>query len=102
MLPEQYQDVMDPFVTSWVASAVTTSLKVATGICLIVQRDPIQTAKLVASLDQISSGRFLFGVRARWNSEEMGNHGTDFNTRMLLLEERLEAMREIWVNEYAT
>ena len=87
-LPEKYQDVMDPFVTLSVAAAVTTSLKIATGICLVVQRDPIQTAKLVASLDRISSGRFLFGVGAGWNSEEMRNHGTDYSTRMLLLKER--------------
>ena len=71
---------MDPFVTLSVAAAVTTSLKIATGICLVVQRDPIQTAKLVASLDQISSGRFLFGVGAGWNSEEMRNHGIDYST----------------------
>ena len=102
VLPEKYQDVMDPFVTLSVAAAVTTSLKIATGVCLVVQRDPIQTAKLVASLDQISSGRFLFGVGAGWNSEEMRNHGTDYSTRMLLLKERLEAMREIWANEHAS
>ena len=84
------------------AAAVTTSLKIATGICLVVQRDPIQTAKLVASLDQISSGRFLFEVGAGLNSEEMRNHGTDYSTRMLLLKDRLEAMREIWANEHAS
>tara|TARA_B100000575_G_C23072566_1_gene617856 strand:+ start:606 stop:917 length:312 start_codon:yes stop_codon:yes gene_type:complete len=93
---------MNFFVTLSVAAAVTTSLKIATGICLVVQRDRIQTVKLVTSPDQISSGRFLFGVGAGWNSEEMGNYGTDFSTRMLLLKKRLEAMREIWVVEYAT
>ncbi|MCH2631984.1 MAG: LLM class F420-dependent oxidoreductase, partial [Nisaea sp.] len=101
-LPEKYQDVMDPFVTLSVAAAVTTSLKIATGICLVVQRDPIQTAKSVASLDQISSGRFLFGVGAGWNAEEMSNHGTEFKTRMPLLQERIEAMREIWANQQAS
>jgi probable F420-dependent oxidoreductase len=101
-LPERYQDVMDPFVTLSVAAAVTTSLKIATGICLVVQRDPIQTAKSVASLDQISSGRFLFGVGAGWNAEEMRNHGTEFKTRMPLLQERIEAMREIWANQQAS
>ena len=93
---------MDPFVTLSVAAAVTTSLKMATGICIVVQRDPTQTAKLVASLDQISLGRFLFGAGPGWNSEEMRNHGTDYSTRMLLLKERLEAMREIWANEHAS
>ena len=101
-LPEKYQDVMDPFVTLSVAAAVTTSLKIATGICLVIQRDPIQTAKSVASLDQTSSGRFLFGVGAGWNAEEMENHGTNFKSRMPLLKERIEAMREIWGNEHAS
>ena len=98
-LPEKYQDVMDPFVTLSVAAAVTTSLKIATGICLVVQRDPIQTAKSVASLDQTSSGRFLFGVGAGWNAEEMENHGTNFKSRMPLLKERIEAEIQPQENE---
>ena len=73
-LPKKYYDVMDPFVTL-AAAAATTRLKVGTGICLVVQRDPIQTAKQVASLDQISGGRFLFGIGAGWNAEEMADHG---------------------------
>jgi alkanesulfonate monooxygenase SsuD/methylene tetrahydromethanopterin reductase-like flavin-dependent oxidoreductase (luciferase family) len=80
-LPKKYYDVMDPFVTLAAAAAATTRLKVATGICLVVQRDPIQTAKEVATLDQISGGRFLFGVGAGWNAEEMHDHGTEFKTR---------------------
>lgn len=96
-LPKQYYDVMDPFVTLPAAAAVTTKLKVGTGICLVVQRDPIQTAKAVASLDQISSGRFLFGVGAGWNAEEMADHGTsDFKGRFALMRERIEAMKVIW------
>jgi probable F420-dependent oxidoreductase len=95
-LPKKYYDVMDPFVVLSVAAAVTTRLKVATGVCLVPQRDPIQTAKLVASIDQISQGRFLFGVGAGWNAEEMADHGTDFKSRNEVMRERIEAMRAIW------
>jgi probable F420-dependent oxidoreductase len=95
-LPKRYYDVMDPFVSLTAAAAATTSLKVATGICLVVQRDPIQTAKSVASLDQVSSGRFLFGVGAGWNAEEMADHGTAFKSRFKLMRERVDAMRAIW------
>ena len=92
-LPKKYYDVMDPFVT---LAAAATRLKVATGICLVVQRDPIQTAKEVASLDQISGGRFLFGIGAGWNAEEMRDHNTEFKTRFGLMQERVEAMKVIW------
>ena len=95
-LPKKYYDVMDPFVTLAAAAAATRTLKVATGICLVVQRDPIQTAKQVASLDQVSGGRFLFGIGAGWNAEEMLDHGTDFKTRFKVMRERVEAMRAIW------
>lgn len=95
-LPKRYYDVMDPFVSLTAAAAATTTLKVATGICLVIQRDPIQTAKSVASIDQISNGRFLFGVGAGWNAEEMADHGTAFKTRFKLMEERIQAMRAIW------
>src|SRR5271154_676567 len=95
-VPKRYFDVMDPFVSLTAAAMATTKLKVATGICLVVQRDPIQTAKLVASIDQISGGRFLFGIGAGWNAEEMANHGTDFKTRFALMRERIEAMKAIW------
>jgi alkanesulfonate monooxygenase SsuD/methylene tetrahydromethanopterin reductase-like flavin-dependent oxidoreductase (luciferase family) len=70
-LTKQYHDVMDPFVTLSAAAAGTTRLKLATGVCLVIQRDTIQTAKLVASLDQVSKGRFLFGIGCGWNAEEM-------------------------------
>ena len=95
-LPKKYYDVMDPFVVAGAAAAVTSKLKVATGICLVPQRDPIQTAKLVASIDQVSGGRFLFGVGAGWNADEMENHGTDFKSRNAVMKERIEAMRGIW------
>ena len=95
-LPKKYYDAMDPFVALMAAAAVTKTLKVGTGICLIAQRDPIQTAKLVASIDQLSGGRFLFGVGNGWNKDEMENHGTVFETRHKLARERIEAMKEIW------
>jgi probable F420-dependent oxidoreductase len=98
-LPRQYSSVMDPFVTLAVAAAATRTIKLGTGVCLVVQRDPIQTAKLVASLDQVSAGRFLFGVGGGWNAEEMADHGTEFKTRFKLMRERIEAMQAIWTDE---
>jgi probable F420-dependent oxidoreductase len=95
-LPKKYYDVMDPFVTLAAAAGVTTKLQVGTGICLVVQRDPIQTAKSVATLDQVSNGRFLFGIGAGWNAEEMADHGTDFKSRFRVMQERVEAMKAIW------
>jgi probable F420-dependent oxidoreductase len=95
-LPKMYYDVMDPFVSLTAAAMATTTLKLGTGICLVVQRDPIQTAKTVASLDLVSGGRFLFGVGNGWNQEEIENHGTVFATRHKLARERIEAMVAIW------
>jgi probable F420-dependent oxidoreductase len=95
-LPIEYYDVMDPFVTLTAAATATRTLKVATGICLVQQRDAIQTAKLVASIDQISGGRFLFGIGVGWNRDEMENHGTAFETRFQRVRESIEAMKEIW------
>src|SRR5262245_7644462 len=92
-----YYDVYEPFVALAAAAAVTTRLRLATGVCLVVHRDPSQTAKDVATLDRVSGGRFLFGVGAGWNAEEMANHGTrDFARRFALLRERVEAMKAIW------
>src|ERR1700744_1049879 len=88
-LPKEYYDVMDPFVTLSAAAAATETLKVATGICLLQQSDVIQTAKLVASLDQVSGGRFLFGIGGGWNREEMENHGTDYGTRFQRVRESI-------------
>ena len=100
-LPKRYYDVMDPFVTLAAAAAVTTTLKLGTGVCLIAQRDPIQTAKLVASIDQVSGGRFVFGIGNGWNQDEMENHGTVFATRHKLARERVEAMKAIWTQDAA-
>ena len=100
-IPKHYYDAMDPFVTLTVAAVATTRLKIGTGVCLIVQRDPIQTAKLVASIDQVSGGRFLFGIGNGWNAEEMEDHGTVFETRHKLARERIEAMKAIWTESEA-
>jgi probable F420-dependent oxidoreductase len=100
-LPKVYYDAMDPFVSLTAAAVATKALKVATGVCLVQQRDPIQTAKLVASIDQVSGGRFLFGVGGGWNAEEMADHGTEFRTRFKLMRERIEAMKEIWTKTKA-
>jgi probable F420-dependent oxidoreductase len=100
-LPKRYYDVMDPFISLTLAAAATTTLLLGTGVCLVNQRDPIQTAKLVASLDHVSGGRFLFGIGVGWNREEMENHGTAFDTRAKLVRERIEAMKEIWTKPKA-
>src|SRR5215469_14166524 len=100
-LPKRYYDAMDPFVSLTAAAVATKKLNVATGVCLVQQRDPIQTAKLVASIDQASNGRFLFGVGGGWNQDEMENHGTVFKTRFKLMRERVEAMKEIWTKPKA-
>lgn len=100
-LPKEYYDVMDPFVTLTAAASATETLKVATGICLLQQRDVIQTAKLVASIDRISGGRFLFGIGGGWNQDEMENHGTVFETRFQRVRESIEAMKKIWTEEKA-
>jgi len=100
-IPRPYYDIMDPFLVLTAAAVATTTLKVGTGVCLINQRDPIHTAKMVSSIDQISNGRFLFGVGNGWNREEMEHHGTDFTTRHKLSRERIEAMKAIWTNDTA-
>ena len=100
-LTKEYFDVMDPFVTLSAAAAVTKRLKLGTAICLVIQRDTIQTAKLVASLDQVSKGRFLFGIGCGWNAEEVEDHGTIYETRTLKMREQIEAMKEIWTKDTA-
>src|SRR6201985_1376100 len=100
-LGKQYYDVMDPFVTLTAAAMATKTLKVATGVCLVIQRDTIQTAKLVATIDQVSDGRFLFGIGGGWNQDEMENHGTDYATRFKRMRESVEAMKEIWTKPKA-
>ena len=98
-LVRAYYEIMDPFLALNTAAAVTTKLKVGTGIALVIQRDPIVTAKMVSSIDQLSNGRFLFGVGNGWNQPEIENHGTAFKTRHKLARERIEAMKAIWTNE---
>jgi probable F420-dependent oxidoreductase len=100
-LPKKYYDAMDPFVTLTMAAAATKTLKVGTGVCLVAQRDPIQTAKLVASIDTVSGGRFLFGIGNGWNQDEMENHGTVFTTRHKQAREKVEAMKAIWTQTKA-
>jgi probable F420-dependent oxidoreductase len=100
-LAKRYYDVMDPFVTLTAAAAATKTLKVGTGVCLVIQRDTIQTAKLVASIDQVSGGRFLFGIGGGWNAEEIEAHGTVFATRMKKMREQIEAMKQIWTKDTA-
>jgi probable F420-dependent oxidoreductase len=100
-LPREYSHTHDPFVALMAAAAVTTRLRVGTGICLIIERDTIVTAKCVASLDMLSGGRFLFGIGGGWNAEEMEHHGTAFKTRFRLLREQVLAMKEIWTRDEA-
>src|SRR2546423_11631344 len=92
-LPKQYYDAMDPFVVLAAASQVTDTIKLGTGVLLVQQRDAIQTAKLVASIDQVSRGRFLFGVGGGWNQDEMENHGTVHASRFKRMRESIEAMK---------
>lgn len=101
-LPRPYYHMADPFVSLGVAAGVTKRLKLATGICLVIERDTITLAKEVATLDMLSDGRFLFGIGAGWNAEEMENHGTDFKTRFKLMKEQVEAMKLIWAEEQAS
>ena len=95
-LPRDYWHTLDPFVALGAAAAVTKSLMLGTGICLVIERDPIVLAKEVASLDVISNGRVILGIGGGWNAEEMEDHGTDFKRRWRILRERVLAMKEIW------
>src|SRR5260370_472171 len=97
-LPKMYYDAMDPFVIVAAGAAATKNLKIGPGVCLVIQRDTIQTAKLAASLDQVSGGRFLFGIGGGWNQDEMEDHGTVYATRFKRMREQVEAMRAIWTD----
>jgi probable F420-dependent oxidoreductase len=101
-LARRYIHTLDLFVAVTAALVSTSRLRVGSGICLVVQRDPIITAKEVASVDHLSGGRFEFGVGAGWNREEMRNHGTDPRLRMAVMAERVEAMRAIWTEDEAS
>ena len=100
-LPKHYWHTMDPFVALAGAALASRTIRVGTGICLLIERDPIHTAKSTATVDLISKGRFIFGIGAGWNREEMADHGTDFHTRWKLLRERTEAIKTIWANDVA-
>jgi probable F420-dependent oxidoreductase len=100
-LPKRYKHTHDPFVALSFAAAATRKLKLGTGIALIPQRDPIVTAKSVASLDQLSNGRFILAMGGGWNVDEMENHGAKYETRFKLLRERVLAMKELWTKEEA-
>jgi probable F420-dependent oxidoreductase len=101
-LPRKYHHTYDPFVALTAAATATSRLRVGTGVCLVNQRDPIHTAKEVASVDRISGGRFEFGIGIGWNREEMADHGTNPKTRVRLVKERIEAMQAIWTQEIAS
>ena len=101
-LPPKYWHCYDLFVALTAAAAATSRLRVGSGICLVIERDPIITAKEVASIDHLSGGRLEFGIGAGWNREEMANHGTDPRRRMAVMRERVEAMQAIWTQEEAS
>jgi probable F420-dependent oxidoreductase len=100
-LPEPYSHTHDLFVALTAAAAATERIRVGSGICLVTERDPIVTAKEVASVDALSGGRLIFGVGAGWNLEELRHHGTDPDSRFRLMRERVEAMKAIWTQDEA-
>lgn len=100
-LPKEYWHTHDLFVAMMAAAAVTKKINIGSGICLVIERDPILTAKEVASVDHLSNGRVLFGIGGGWNAEEMEHHGTPFKKRWKVLRERIEAMKEVWTKEEA-
>jgi probable F420-dependent oxidoreductase len=100
-LPRDYWHTHDLFVSLMAAAAATRTIKLGSGICLVIERDPIVLAKEVASVDQLSNGRLLFGIGGGWNAEEMEHHGTPFQRRWKVLRERIEAMKAIWTEEAA-
>lgn len=101
-VPDYYREMFDPFIALTAAACATTTLRIGTGICLVTERDPIATAKAVATLDHLSGGRMIFGVGAGWNTEELRNHGTDPRRRFALMRERVEAMKAIWTEDEAS
>jgi len=100
-LPREYWHTYDSFIALTAAASATTRLRLGTGVCLVIERDPIVTAKEVATLDRLSNGRVIFGIGGGWNAEEMGNHGTDFKLRWRVLRERTLAMKQIWTEDEA-
>jgi probable F420-dependent oxidoreductase len=100
-LPDHYWQTYDPFIASTLAAAATKSIKIGTGVSLVLEHDPISLAKTVATVDHLSSGRFIFGVGAGWLAQEMENHGVRYSTRFRQIDEQLSAMKAIWTHEYA-
>jgi probable F420-dependent oxidoreductase len=100
-LPKHYWHTLDPFIALTAAALASKTIRVATGICLLTERDPMHAAKQAASVDLVSNGRLIFGIGAGWNREEMANHGTEFSTRWKLMRERAEAIKEIWTKDPA-
>ena len=98
-LPRRYWHTLDPFVALTAAAAATERLRIGTGVCLVIERDPIVTAKEAASVDLLSGGRFEFGVGGGWNREEMADHGTDFSKRFGVMRERVEAIKALWTQD---
>ena len=101
-LPKRYSHTHDPFVGLSFAAAATKKLKLGTGILLVPQHEPIVTAKAIASLDQLSGGRFIFGIGGGWNVEEMENHGAKYQTRFKQMREHVLAMKELWTKDEAS
>src|SRR3984893_3136440 len=100
-LPKEYSHTHDPFVALGAAAAVTEKLKLGTGVCLVIERDPIVLAKEVASLDMISNGRVVFGIGGGWNVEEMENHGAQYKRRWKIVREKVLAIKGMWTEEAA-
>jgi len=101
-LPKRYAHTHDPFVALAFAAAATRKLKIGTGICLVPQHEPIVTAKTIASLDQLSGGRFVFGIGGGWNVDEMENHGATHKDRFRIMREHVLAMKALWTEEAAS
>ncbi len=101
-LPKEYIHMSDPFTSAAAAAVVTKTIKIGTGVCLVIEHDPLALAKTVATIDRLSNGRFILGVGAGWNAEEMENHGTPYSKRWKVLEERVKAMKALWTQEEAS
>src|SRR6266566_2524000 len=102
VLPDYYKRAFDPFVAMAMAAAATERLRVGTGICLVAQRDPIVTAKAVATLDHLSGGRFTFGIGFGWNADELEHHGVEMRHRRAVVRERVLAMQRLWTDDEAS
>ena len=102
VLPDYYKRAFDPFVAMAMAAAATERLRVGTGICLVAQRDPIVTAKAVASLDHLSGGRFVFGIGFGWNADEIEDHGVAMRQRRAVAREHVLAMQRFWADDEAS